>query len=117
MSEWVTAFDPASIGNVAVGFDMLGLALEDVGDRVLARRASGADISIAEVRGLDGGLHPYLSTDAKSNTASRASRLLGKERRIVSSNSVIYCIQGDCSIRAQSPCMEILEPIAADEKG
>ncbi len=38
MSEYVTAFAPASIGNVAVGFDMLGLALDKVGDRVLARR-------------------------------------------------------------------------------
>ena len=37
MSEWVSAFAPASIGNVAVGFDMLGLALEGVGDRVEAR--------------------------------------------------------------------------------
>jgi len=33
MSEWVSAFAPASIGNVAVGFDMLGLALDGVGDR------------------------------------------------------------------------------------
>ena len=31
MSEQITAFAPASIGNVAVGFDMLGLALEGVG--------------------------------------------------------------------------------------
>ena len=38
MSEQVTAFAPASIGNVAVGFDMLGLALEGVGDRVSAQR-------------------------------------------------------------------------------
>ena len=41
MSEWVTAFAPASIGNVGVGFDVLGLALEGVGDRVLARRTKG----------------------------------------------------------------------------
>ena len=37
MADFVTAFAPASIGNVAVGFDMLGLALEGAGDRVLAR--------------------------------------------------------------------------------
>lgn len=76
MSEWVTAFAPASIGNVAVGFDMLGLALEGVGDRVEARRTAGEGVSIAEVRGLDGELHPYLSTDAGSNTASIAARAL-----------------------------------------
>jgi len=76
MSDWVTAFAPASIGNVGVGFDMLGLALEGAGDRVLARRTDGDDVTVAEVRGLDGELHPYLSTDAKSNTASIAAQAL-----------------------------------------
>ncbi|MDH3954995.1 MAG: hypothetical protein OEV03_12285, partial [Gammaproteobacteria bacterium] len=60
MSEWVAAFAPASIGNVAVGFDMLGLALDGAGDRVLARRTDGDAVTIAEVRGLDGEIHPYL---------------------------------------------------------
>lgn len=76
MSDWVTAFAPASIGNVAVGFDMLGLALAGAGDRVLARRSDGAGVTIAEVRGLDGEIHPYLSTDPKSNTASIAAQAL-----------------------------------------
>jgi homoserine kinase len=76
MSEYLSAFAPASIGNVAVGFDMLGLALADVGDRVLARRASGADVTVVEVRGIDGELHPYLSTDASQNTASIAAAAL-----------------------------------------
>jgi len=76
MSEWVSAFAPASIGNVAVGFDMLGLALEGAGDRVLARRTDGDRVTIAEVRGLDGEIHPYLSTDAESNTASIAAQAL-----------------------------------------
>ena len=80
MSDWVTAFAPASIGNVAVGFDMLGLALEGVGDRVEARRTDGEGVSIAEVRGLDGELHPYLSTDAGSNTASIAAQALWDAR-------------------------------------
>ncbi|MBT8083193.1 MAG: homoserine kinase [Gammaproteobacteria bacterium] len=76
MSEWVTAFAPASIGNVAVGFDMLGLALEGVGDRVRARRVDDEGVVIAEVRGLDGDIHPYLSTDPTSNTASIAAQAL-----------------------------------------
>ncbi|MDJ0749672.1 MAG: homoserine kinase [Woeseiaceae bacterium] len=74
MSEWVSAFAPASIGNVAVGFDMLGLALEGVGDRVFARRTGSDRVSVLEVRGLDGELHPYLSTNAESNTASIAAQ-------------------------------------------
>ncbi len=74
MSEWVTAFAPASIGNVAVGFDVLGLALQGAGDRVLARRVAGDSVSVAEVRGLDGEVHPYLSTNAQENTASIAAQ-------------------------------------------
>lgn len=76
MSEWITAFAPASIGNVAVGFDMLGLALADVGDRVLARRTDDTGVIVDEVRGLDGERHPYLSTNADENTASIAAQAL-----------------------------------------
>jgi len=76
VADLVTAFAPASIGNVAVGFDMLGLALSDVGDRVTARRTDGSAITVAEVRGEDGELHPYLATDPKENTASIAAQAL-----------------------------------------
>ncbi len=81
MSEWVTAFAPASIGNLAVGFDMLGLALSDVGDRVHARRTGTPGVTILEVRGLDGELHPYLSNVATENTASIAAQALLEDRR------------------------------------
>jgi homoserine kinase len=76
MSDIVTAFAPASIGNVAVGFDMLGLALAGAGDRVQARRTETGSATIADVRGLDGERHPYLSMDARSNTASIAAQAL-----------------------------------------
>lgn len=76
MAESVTAFAPASIGNVGVGFDMLGLALAGVGDRVVARRVDEPGVRIAEVRGLDGEPHPYLSTDTDHNTASIAAKAL-----------------------------------------
>ncbi|MCJ7591388.1 MAG: homoserine kinase [Woeseiaceae bacterium] len=76
MSDSVTAFAPASIGNVGVGFDMLGLALSGAGDRVSARRTDSDSVTVAEVRGLDGEIHPYLSTNAKENTASIAAQAL-----------------------------------------
>ena len=72
----VTAFAPASIGNVAVGFDMLGLAIEGAGDRVSARRVADRGITIAQVRGLNGETHPTLSTDETENTASVAAQAL-----------------------------------------
>ena len=76
MGETVTAFAPASIGNVAVGFDMLGLALAGVGDRVTARRRDEPGIAVGDVLGLDGAPHPYLSKDPDHNTASIAARAL-----------------------------------------
>ena len=76
MGEQVTAFAPASIGNVGVGFDMLGLALAGVGDRVSARRCQAPGISIDKVYGIDGEPHPYLSHDPDHNTASIAAKAL-----------------------------------------
>lgn len=72
----VTAFAPATIGNVAVGFDMLGLAIENVGDRVTARRTAGDSVKISEIRNPEGQLHRDLSTDARENTASVAAQAL-----------------------------------------
>jgi homoserine kinase len=77
MSETARAFAPASIGNVGVGFDMLGLALAGgAGDRVIATRRDDPGIVIEEVRGLHGELHPFLSTDPRENTASIAAQAL-----------------------------------------
>jgi homoserine kinase len=74
--QHATAFAPASIGNVGVGFDMLGLAIAGPGDRVTVRRVEQRRVTVAEVRGLDGEIHPYLSTDANHNTASIAAAAL-----------------------------------------
>ena len=76
MSDSVVAFAPASIGNLAVGFDMLGLAIADVGDRVVARRVAGDRVRVSGVRGLDGEAHPYLSLNPDENTASIAAQAL-----------------------------------------
>lgn len=47
----VTAFAPASVGNVAVGFDVLGHALDTVGDRVTLQAASGDELRLEGVSG------------------------------------------------------------------
>lgn len=77
--DYVTAFAPASIGNVGVGYDILGLAIAGAGDRVAARRTESGSITIKEVRGLDGEIHPYLSVDPDHNTASIAAKALWTE--------------------------------------
>lgn len=70
------AFAPASIGNVGVGFDMLGLAVAGVGDRVTATRSSGEGVRIVEILGPDGRAHPELSTSTVDNTAGVAAAAL-----------------------------------------
>jgi homoserine kinase len=80
-AEFVTAFAPASIGNVGVGFDMLGLALQGVGDRVSVRRRRGAGVLVAEVRAPNGEPHPELSTQSDRNTASIAAAALWRTAR------------------------------------
>lgn len=77
---FVTAYAPGSIGNVAVGFDMLGLAITGAGDRVSARRVEGSDVFISAVYGVDGELHRGLSKSVKENTAGVAANALWQER-------------------------------------
>jgi homoserine kinase len=49
----VTAFAPATVANVAVGFDVLGFALQGVGDRItVSRDANGTGVTVESITGL-----------------------------------------------------------------
>lgn len=74
-SKEAKAFAPASIGNVAVGFDMLGHSLSGYGDTATVRRTSDGRVKVTAIRGVV----TELPRDAKSNTAGRA--LLGLAKR------------------------------------
>ena len=63
----VTAFAPATVSNVACGFDVLGFALDTPGDEVTAR-LTGTGVRIDDILG-DGGRLPR---DAAKNTAGIA---------------------------------------------
>jgi homoserine kinase len=65
---WARAFAPASVGNVAVGFDVLGHALEGVGDRATVRAVREPGVRITGVRGVVADL----PRAAERNTAGRA---------------------------------------------
>lgn len=67
----VTAFAPATVSNVACGFDVLGFALEAPGDEVTVRLA-GAGVRIEDITG-DGGRLPR---DPAKNTAGVAALTL-----------------------------------------
>ncbi len=68
----VRAFAPASVGNVGVGFDLLGHALEGLGDTVTASRIPER---IARVARIDG-VVTDLPVDNQKNTAARALQSL-----------------------------------------
>ena len=68
MRSSAQAFAPASVGNVGVGFDILGHAIEGVGDTVAARRIDAPEVRIAAIRGAA----VDLPLDAPSNTAGAA---------------------------------------------
>ncbi len=66
--EHASAFAPASVGNVAIGFDILGFAVDALGDRVTVRRQAAPGVHIGPVTGIAGDL-PH---EARDNTAGRA---------------------------------------------
>ncbi len=68
MGRQARAFSPASVANVAVGFDLLGYAVPEVGDTVTVRRIDAPEVRIAAIRGTA----IELPLDAPRNTAGAA---------------------------------------------
>jgi homoserine kinase len=63
-----TAFAPASVGNVAIGFDILGFAVDALGDKVTVSRRAEPGVVITRVHGIAG----ELPTEPQRNTAGQA---------------------------------------------
>ena len=63
-----SAYAPASVGNVAIGFDIMGFSVDAIGDRATVRRTHEPGVSIAAIRGVVADL----PMDAARNTAGRA---------------------------------------------
>ena len=65
----VSVFAPATVANVASGFDVLGFALDAPGDTVTLTRVPGRDVRVVSISG-DGGKLPR---DPRRNTAAVAA--------------------------------------------
>jgi len=72
MNGSIRAFAPASVSNIACGFDVMGFAVDGPGDEVVAERRDQPGIEILEITG-DGGRLPK---EAERNTAGVAVREL-----------------------------------------
>ncbi len=66
------AYAPASVSNIACGFDVLGFAIEEPGDEVVVELSPNPGVELLEVTGDDG----RLPRDAERNTAGVAVRAL-----------------------------------------
>lgn len=65
----VRVFAPATVANVACGFDVLGFAIEAPGDEVVARHSNKPGLRITKITGDDG----KLPKDPEKNTAGVAA--------------------------------------------
>ncbi|MEX0822759.1 MAG: homoserine kinase [Balneolaceae bacterium] len=77
-----TAFAPATVANVACGFDVLGFAIHGLGDEVTATLTHTHKVEIASITGDDG----RLPLETEKNTAGKAVmallKALGKENTV-----------------------------------
>jgi homoserine kinase len=71
----VTAFAPATVANVGIGFDILGHTVEAIGDHVRVLRIDEPVVRIASVSGVTG----ELPIEARLNTAGRALQAMHAE--------------------------------------
>lgn len=73
-----TAFAPAGVGNVAVGFDVLGHPLAAVGDRVTVTRTERPGVEIEAITGLD----VRIPHEPERNTATAGLIALLREKEL-----------------------------------
>jgi len=74
-----TAFAPASVGNVAIGFDILGFAIDALGDRVTVARRAEPGVTISAIHGA---AQASLPLEPERNTAGRALLALASARAL-----------------------------------
>jgi homoserine kinase len=70
METGLKVFAPASVGNVGVGFDCLGFALEKPGDEIIAKFSSEKGLRITKITGKKGKKIPF---EIEKNTAGYAA--------------------------------------------
>jgi homoserine kinase len=70
--ESIRVFAPATVANVACGFDIFGFAVDNPGDEVVLTKSESAEVRITAIHGDEG----RLPLNAEKNTASVAIKAL-----------------------------------------
>jgi len=78
MKDSITVFAPATMGNVGVGFDVMGLCIDNPGDEVIITKNNTGKIVIKKITGDDG----KLSLSPSKNTVSVAITALLKHLKL-----------------------------------
>ncbi|HRD08545.1 MAG TPA: homoserine kinase [Saprospiraceae bacterium] len=81
MSGSIKVFAPASVANVAVGFDILGFALEKPGDEIIVRPGTEPGLKITTITGAKNKLPLDLMQNTAGYAAFRLLQHLGEEKR------------------------------------
>ncbi|MBP6398515.1 MAG: homoserine kinase [Saprospiraceae bacterium] len=79
MSTPIKVFAPASVANVAVGFDILGFALEKPGDEIIVRPGKEKGLHITTITGAQNKLPLEVSKNTAGYAALRLLQHLGEE--------------------------------------
>lgn len=69
--QGIKVFAPATVANVAVGYDILGFAVNDIGDELIVRQGENPGLKIKAIHN-----NPTLSKDINKNTAGFAAQKL-----------------------------------------
>lgn len=75
----VRVFAPATVANLAVGYDILGLAIQSPGDEVIIREGTRPGLHITEITGDGGKLPKEILKNTAGYAAMQLLKKLGKE--------------------------------------
>lgn len=76
------AFAPATVANLGVGFDILGLAVEGIGDTVEVALCDEPGVVVTAIEGDDGRLPREAHRNTASVAASAVLKLIGREQGV-----------------------------------
>jgi homoserine kinase len=81
MNAGIKVFAPASVANVAVGYDILGFALDKPGDEIIVRFCNKPGLQITRITGANGKLPMEIEKNTAGFAAQRLLEHLGEEKR------------------------------------
>jgi len=81
MNSGIKVFAPATVANVACGYDLLGFALDKPGDEIIAKFSNTPGLKITKITGAKGKLPLEVEKNTAGVAALRMLEHLGEEGR------------------------------------